>query len=105
MWRSDLPLGRAFGNVGAEGARAHRVREVAAERWMHSLDLGDAVLDSIRHGLAHSLRVVARLAGASAEPVRRRELARDEVDLGVGLRGALVVTERHRFLALLAQLV
>ena len=62
-----------------------------AERFVLAGNAAQAVLDPVRHGLAHTFGRIASRASPTGQPVGARELIGDRLDLHLGTSDALGV--------------
>ncbi|TMB46966.1 MAG: hypothetical protein E6J55_01125, partial [Deltaproteobacteria bacterium] len=102
--RSETPADRLLGPVGTREPRFERVREMPPELRVRGAYLPDRAVDLIRDRFSHPLDGIAGLPSAATEPVRGRNLARDQLDLVPSSVSASNVGRRRRLLQLLAQL-
>src|SRR5262245_35544192 len=103
---SEAPASGLLGRraVGAEDPCLDARGEVTPELRVSFLDLPERQLDALGHGEAGTLGRRGRMAIAAAETDRRRELARQELDLFAGAIGAADVVELISLGELIAQL-
>src|SRR5262249_5665716 len=75
------PLYQLLGKIGAEEARAQRVRQVPAERRMILTDPLDGAPNLVRHRLPEPLGGIAGSSGPAAQAVGCGQLVGDRLDL------------------------
>src|SRR6185369_11158785 len=81
----DAPAGGPFGAVAAVRAGSYGVAEVAAQVWVHLLELTDGGPDAVGHRGPGPLHGPARRTGLVAHPHGRRQLVDEGVELDLAL--------------------
>ena len=91
------------GRVAAEISSANARVQMAAERRVHLIDLGDRALDAIGYHPARTLRVCVAFAIPSAEAQRRRELTLDRFEFAASAFCAAEIVVAFGFFEFRAQ--